>query len=113
MLIPLFIMDFLVFYMLFECILNMLAEITGFGDRKFYEDWWNCTTWEEYARKWNTIVHEFLLRHVYVPSLKTGVSRITDRQMIDIQKNKLLASVFTFAFSAVLHECFLVWTSSV
>lgn len=37
-----FIMNYmLVFYIIFECILNWFAEITRFADRNFYDDWWN------------------------------------------------------------------------
>lgn len=95
MIVPLLAMDFLMFYMMFEGVLNLLAEITDFGDREFYEDWWNCTTWEEFARKWNKPVHEFLLCHVYVKALTIS------------KRSKIVASVATFMFSAVLHELFL------
>lgn len=27
--------------------LNILAEVTEFGDREFYRDWWNAQTVEE------------------------------------------------------------------
>ena len=41
----------IVFFILFECILNGIAEITFFDDREFYQDWWNSTTFDEFARK--------------------------------------------------------------
>ena len=31
----------LIFYIIFECICNFMAEATRFADREFYEDWWN------------------------------------------------------------------------
>lgn len=37
MVVPLLVMDFLFFYMMFEGVLNLLAELTDFGDRDFYE----------------------------------------------------------------------------
>eukprot|EP00914_Ancora_sagittata_P006370 GHVO01012914.1.p1 GENE.GHVO01012914.1~~GHVO01012914.1.p1 ORF type:complete len:352 (-),score=39.86 GHVO01012914.1:203-1141(-) len=90
--VPMLITDMLVFYLLFECICNGLAEITNYGDREFYEDWWNSSTLDEYARKWNRPVHEFLLRHVY-------------HQSIDkFRLSKRDASVAVFLFSALLHE---------
>lgn len=95
MIVPLLVMDFLFFYMMFENILNMLAEITNYGDREFYEDWWNCTTWEEFARKWNRPVHEFLLCHVYIKAYQAS------------KRSRFLASLATFVFSAILHETFL------
>eukprot|EP01055_Gregarina_sp_Pseudo9_P001764 Gregarina_sp_Pseudo_9__1763@NODE_219_length_3562_cov_43_099631_g204_i0_p1_GENE_NODE_219_length_3562_cov_43_099631_g204_i0NODE_219_length_3562_cov_43_099631_g204_i0_p1_ORF_typecomplete_len477_score76_75MBOAT/PF03062_19/21MBOAT/PF03062_19/3_5e36MBOAT_2/PF13813_6/3_9e03MBOAT_2/PF13813_6/0_00058_NODE_219_length_3562_cov_43_099631_g204_i020083438 len=90
--VPLLLMDFLFFYMMFECILNMLAEITDWGDRSYYDDWWNCTTWDDFARKWNKPVHEFLLCHVYVSTYRAT------------KQSKFYASLSTFLFSALLHE---------
>lgn len=29
----------------------------SFADREFYQDWWNSTSWDEFARKWNKPVH--------------------------------------------------------
>eukprot|EP01054_Gregarina_sp_Poly1_P002391 Gregarina_sp_Poly_1__2390@NODE_163_length_12241_cov_147_232955_g145_i0_p6_GENE_NODE_163_length_12241_cov_147_232955_g145_i0NODE_163_length_12241_cov_147_232955_g145_i0_p6_ORF_typecomplete_len401_score26_00MBOAT/PF03062_19/3_6e02MBOAT/PF03062_19/5e37MBOAT_2/PF13813_6/4_1e03MBOAT_2/PF13813_6/0_00072_NODE_163_length_12241_cov_147_232955_g145_i063717573 len=92
LIVPLLLLDFLFFYMMFECILNLLAEITQWGDRSYYDDWWNCTTWDDFARKWNKPVHEFLLCHVYISTY-----RVT-------KQSKFYASVSTFLFSAILHE---------
>ncbi|CAG8583509.1 27829_t:CDS:2 [Racocetra persica] len=63
MLFPFMVNYLLIFYIIFECICNVFAELTRFADRNFYDDWWNSTTWEEFARKWNKPVHRFLLRH--------------------------------------------------
>jgi hypothetical protein len=56
----------IMFYIVWELILNIFAEITRFGDREFYQDWWNSTTYEEFNRKWNKPVYLFLFRHVYL-----------------------------------------------
>ena len=45
------------FYNLFHLSLNILAEILYFGDRNFYNDWWNCKSLAEYWRNWNLPVH--------------------------------------------------------
>ena len=37
------------FYSLFHCWLNILAEVTFFGDRLFYKAWWNSSTLSEYV----------------------------------------------------------------
>ncbi|KAI9772102.1 MAG: acyl-CoA/sterol acyltransferase [Geoglossum simile] len=67
-----FTMEYLLaFYVIWECILNVLAELTQFADRGFYADWWNATSWDQYARDWNRPVHNFLLRHVYHSSIST------------------------------------------
>jgi hypothetical protein len=83
----------LTWFVIFEGICNGFAEVTYLADRDFYGDWWNSTTFDEFARKWNKPVHEFLLRHVYLETL-------------DIYNiSKLNATAFTFFMSAALHEC--------
>lgn len=47
LIIPMVFCNILIFYMMFELILNGIAEITRFADRGFYDDWWNSTTWDE------------------------------------------------------------------
>eukprot|EP00917_Polyrhabdina_sp_WS-2016_P016809 GHVP01036343.1.p1 GENE.GHVP01036343.1~~GHVP01036343.1.p1 ORF type:complete len:245 (+),score=26.25 GHVP01036343.1:456-1190(+) len=88
---PLFLCNMSLFVIIFECLCNILAEISDYGDREFYEDWWNSTTWDEFARKWNKPVHEFLLCHVYAP-------------LVGLKINKFDAAIATFLFSAVFHE---------
>mmetsp|Transcript_33702 Transcript_33702/g.95355 ORF Transcript_33702/g.95355 Transcript_33702/m.95355 type:complete len:739 (+) Transcript_33702:91-2307(+) len=79
------------FYSLFHLWLNILAELTYFGDREFYKDWWNATTVDEYWRKWNQPVHKWLMRTVYFPSHRIGLS-------------KYGAVLLTFLISALFHE---------
>mmetsp|Transcript_14725 Transcript_14725/g.1333 ORF Transcript_14725/g.1333 Transcript_14725/m.1333 type:complete len:96 (+) Transcript_14725:551-838(+) len=55
-----------IFFIIWEGITNMFAEITLYADRRFYDDWWNSTTFEEFNRKWNRCVYNFLSRHVYL-----------------------------------------------
>lgn len=55
------------FYLFFHLWLNLLAELTRFGDRKFYGDWWNARSIDKYWRTWNLPVHNWLLRHMYYP----------------------------------------------
>ncbi|CAD8152158.1 unnamed protein product [Paramecium octaurelia] len=85
----------LLFFLTFENILNLLAEITYFGDREFYNDWWNATTFEEFNAKWNTVVYAFLHTHVYLQLQEWKVSRVWSK-------------ILTFAFSALLHEIILI-----
>ncbi|KAI0285808.1 MBOAT, membrane-bound O-acyltransferase family-domain-containing protein [Russula aff. rugulosa BPL654] len=82
----------LLFYIIFECICNGFAELSCFADRGFYEDWWNSTSWEEFNRKWNKPVHNFLLRHVYA-------STITSYKF-----SRSRAMFVTFLISALAHE---------
>ncbi|KAJ5150987.1 Sterol O-acyltransferase [Penicillium canariense] len=88
-----FMMEYLLaFYVIWECVLNALAEITRFADRGFYADWWNSVSWDQFARDWNRPVHNFLLRHVYHSSISTfHLSRVS-------------ASLMTFLLSACVHE---------
>lgn len=41
MIIPTFAMWLLLFFFVFEVVLNCIAEVTHFADREFYVDWWN------------------------------------------------------------------------
>ncbi|KAF2770412.1 acyl-CoA/sterol acyltransferase [Teratosphaeria nubilosa] len=92
MLFPLLIEQLLTWYLIWECILNLLAELTRFADRGFYGDWWNSVTWDQYARDWNRPVHNFLLRHVYHSSIST------------FHLSKTTATFVTFLLSAAVHE---------
>ncbi|KAL1881432.1 hypothetical protein VTK73DRAFT_3950 [Phialemonium thermophilum] len=79
-------------YLIWETILNLLAELTGFADRTFYGAWWNSVSWDEFARDWNRPVHNFLLRHVYHSSISA------------MKVNKHTATLITFFLSACVHE---------
>lgn len=92
MLFPLLLEQLLAWYVIWECLLNVLAEVTRFADRGFYGDWWNSTSWDQYARDWNRPVHSFLLRHVYHSSISA------------FHLSKMGATFATFLLSAVVHE---------
>ncbi|KAF7187101.1 Sterol O-acyltransferase 2 [Pseudocercospora fuligena] len=92
MLFPMLIEQLLTWYVIWECILNVLAEVTRFADRGFYGDWWNSVTWDQYARDWNRPVHNFLLRHVYHSSIST------------FHLSRTAATFVTFLLSALVHE---------
>lgn len=40
---------FMIFYIIFEGVCNIFAELTLFADRDFYSDWWNSTSFDEYG----------------------------------------------------------------
>eukprot|EP01102_Stenamoeba_stenopodia_P011475 TRINITY_DN3530_c0_g1_i1.p1 TRINITY_DN3530_c0_g1~~TRINITY_DN3530_c0_g1_i1.p1 ORF type:complete len:478 (-),score=68.88 TRINITY_DN3530_c0_g1_i1:64-1497(-) len=90
--IPSILMWVLGFYAFFHCTLNFLSEMLRFADRRFYEDWWNAPTLEEFWRKWNLPVHEWMFRHVFLESVYSG------------KISKMGAMLVTFSFSAILHE---------
>jgi diacylglycerol O-acyltransferase 1 len=79
------------FFALFQSFLNALAEVMKFGDRSFYDDWWNSESLGAYWRTWNKPVYQFFRRHVYSPMIGRGWSPGA-------------ASVTVFLISAVLHE---------
>lgn len=91
--VPSFILMYLLtFYLIWDAILNCIAELTRFGDRYFYGDWWNCVNWGEFSRIWNIPVHKFLLRHVYHSSISA------------FQLTRSQATFMTFLLSAIFHE---------
>ena len=48
-----FMMEYLLaWYLIWEAVLNSLAELTYFADRSFYDAWWNSKNWDEFARDW-------------------------------------------------------------
>ena len=57
----------------------------------FYRDWWNASEVSAYWRLWNMPVHYWLVRHVYFPSIRIGLS-------------KKGATFIVFLVSAVMHE---------
>ncbi|KAK7969387.1 MBOAT family protein [Apiospora saccharicola] len=88
-----FMMEYmLAWYVIWETCLNLLAELTCFADRSFYDAWWNSVSWDQFARDWNRPVHNFLLRHVYHSSISS------------MRVNKYQATLITFFLSACVHE---------
>ncbi len=79
------------FFALFQSFLNALAEVTRFGDRDFYEDWWNAPSVGVYWRTWNKPVYQFMKRHIFSPLIGRGWSSGA-------------SSIAVFVFSGVLHE---------
>ncbi len=92
---PIMTLYFSMFFLIFDFILNFYAELTGFADRQFYQDYWNSSSFEEYARKWNRPVHEYLHRHWYLDTLHRW-PRATIFQ----------ATVITFMYSVYFHEVY-------
>lgn len=79
------------FFATFQSALNALAELIRFGDRSFYDDWWNSPSVGAYWRMWNKPVYYFMKRHVFMPLLARGW-------------HPTVASAAVFFLSAVLHE---------
>ncbi|KAK5606943.1 Diacylglycerol O-acyltransferase 1 [Crenichthys baileyi] len=79
------------FYSFFHSSMNFTAELLRFGDRQFYNDWWNSETVTYFWQNWNIPVHKWCLRHFYKPLLRKGFSKIVSQSAV-------------FFLSAFFHE---------
>ena len=79
------------FYIFFHLFMNISAEILRFADRKFYMDWWNCRSLEQYWKTWNLPVHFWFIRHLYNPLLQRGITKETSMLIV-------------FLISAIAHQ---------
>uniref|UniRef100_A0A8C7AND6 O-acyltransferase n=1 Tax=Neovison vison TaxID=452646 RepID=A0A8C7AND6_NEOVI len=84
---------FLTFFAFLHCWLNAFAEMLRFGDRMFYKDWWNSTSYANYYRTWNVVVHDWLYYYAYKDFLWFFTKRFKSAAMLAV-----------FAVSAVVHE---------
>ncbi|XP_021542439.1 sterol O-acyltransferase 2 [Neomonachus schauinslandi] len=90
----------LIFFAFLHCWLNAFAEMLRFGDRMFYRDWWNSTSFSNYYRTWNVVVHDWLYSYVYQDGLWLLGGRARGAAMLGV-----------FLVSAVVHEyifCFVL-----
>lgn len=90
LLLPCLVSALLLFFLVFEYLLNWAAELTRFADREFYSDWWNSTDMAEFARKWNVPVHRFLQHHIYDEAR--------------LYHSSFTARFVTFFYSSIFHE---------
>lgn len=79
------------FYLTFHSFLNLMGELLHFSDRNFYSDWWNANNIDTFWRTWNMPVHKWCVRHLYIP-------------VVDLGYSKVAASTIVFFFSAFFHE---------
>jgi sterol O-acyltransferase len=88
----------IMFFLVLHTWMNLFSELLLFGDRRFYEDWWNCTNFEEWYRKWNMVVHEWLYYYVYNDVIRLSKGR----------NSKFVAKIVVFTLSVLIHEI-IVW----
>uniref|UniRef100_A0A0C9Q2R5 O-acyltransferase n=1 Tax=Fopius arisanus TaxID=64838 RepID=A0A0C9Q2R5_9HYME len=81
------------FYCLLHAWMNAWAELLRFGDRMFYKDWWNSTSYDSYYRNWNVVIHDWLYTYIY-----------KDFYEIVFPRKKGLAMFSVFFVSALFHE---------
>eukprot|EP00794_Sanderia_malayensis_P003358 gene3358-3847_t len=87
----------LAFFSILHSWLNAFAEMLRFADRMFYRDWWNSFSFAAYYRMWNVVVHDWLFAYIYKDTL-----------LIFGENKKIIASVFVFIISAIVHEYILI-----
>ncbi|KAK4475771.1 hypothetical protein MN116_001030 [Schistosoma mekongi] len=85
------------FYSFLHSWLNAFAEMLRFGDRLFYKDWWNATTFSVWYRTWNVIVHDWLYTYIY-----------RDIQSLIGKQSRTIAATVVFWLSAGVHEYILM-----
>jgi len=78
------------FALTFVSILGLQGEIMMFGDKRYFGAWWD-TTVAGYWRRWNSMVHTWIKRHVYKALMKKNITQKTSRIVI-------------FAVSGLVHE---------
>ncbi|XP_033937964.1 sterol O-acyltransferase 2 isoform X1 [Pseudochaenichthys georgianus] len=83
----------LCFFAFLHCWLNLFGELLRFADRMFYKDWWNSTSFANYYRTWNVVVHDWLYQYGY-----------RDFLWLSKKKFRTAAMLSVFIVSAVVHE---------
>ncbi|XP_031709688.1 sterol O-acyltransferase 2 isoform X1 [Anarrhichthys ocellatus] len=83
----------LCFFAFLHCWLNLFGELLRFADRMFYKDWWNSTSFANYYRTWNVVVHDWLYYYGY-----------RDFLLLSKRKFRTAAMLSVFIVSAVVHE---------
>nr|XP_046913001.1 sterol O-acyltransferase 1-like [Dermatophagoides farinae] len=91
------ILYWLFFYFFFHAYLNFTAELLRFGDRHYYDDFWNSKSAQEYFRKWNHVVQQWLYVYIFIP---------IDNRF----HNRVLTNVAVFITSALVHEYIIGFT---
>jgi sterol O-acyltransferase len=86
------------FFLLLHSWLNLWSELLRHGDRRFYEDWWCSTNFEEYYRKWNMVVHEWLYYYIYNDVIRFSLGKL----------NRHHAKFAVFIISVIVHEL-IIW----
>ncbi|KAG8452695.1 hypothetical protein GDO86_004471 [Hymenochirus boettgeri] len=86
-----------IFCFLSDCALNAFAESLVFADRMFYKDWWNSTSFSNYYRTWNVVVHDWLYHYLYQDLLWLCRQRFRTGVMLTV-----------FFVSASVHEYVLI-----
>ncbi|XP_040196567.1 sterol O-acyltransferase 2-like [Rana temporaria] len=88
------------FFGFLHCWHNAFAEMLCFADRMFYKDWWNATSFSNYFRTWNVMIHDWLFYYVYQDLLWLLNKKF--RSAVTLAVFLLSASVHEYAYSVAL-----------
>lgn len=87
------------FFGLLHCWLNAWSELLCFADREFYRDWWNSSSFAEYYRKWNGVVHDWLYAYVYLDTMRIlegrGFQKATARSLAALVVIEISGMIFS------------------
>ncbi|XP_055591079.1 sterol O-acyltransferase 1-like [Uranotaenia lowii] len=97
--IPAFLICVFLFYCMLHSWMNVVSELLRFADRMFYRDWWNASSFAEYIRSWNVIVHDWLYTYIYKDLVEYCMGNC-----------RFLATIAVFTLSAIFHEIILAFT---
>lgn len=89
------------FYGLLHCWLNLWSELLRFGDRQFYRDWWNASSYSSYYREWNGVVYDWLRNYIYLDTLRYFGAKYP--KVGPVAKRKI-AGLLVIHISAIIHE---------
>ncbi len=94
-------------YVAFDCVCNIFAELTLFADRKFYDDYWNSCTIDEFFKRCNILVPAFLQKYVYVPLLQKRLPKVVAKYITLLLSSLLLEMVMVklIVHTADRHSC--------
>ncbi|CAL8147646.1 unnamed protein product [Orchesella dallaii] len=82
------------FFLLLHSWHNAFAEMLCFGDRLFYKDWWNCSSFHMYYKTWNILVHDWLYTYIFKDAWEMGLAKY----------HKALPTILVFVISSLFHE---------
>eukprot|EP00727_Mastigamoeba_balamuthi_P000833 m51a1_g10747 putative membrane bound o-acyl transferase family protein (872) ;mRNA; r:348982-354169 len=91
-LMPGFISWMAMFFGIFHAMLNFVAEIARYKDRRFYGEWWEAKDMTTWWREWNCCVSDWMRRHVYFQAIQ------------DAKFPSFVSMLCVFAVSSLWHE---------
>lgn len=98
---PLPILILMLIVMIFDFFCTFVAELTGYPDHQFYEDYWNATTMNEFLSKMNCILPNFFRYHIVYKLIQYNVSLERARIVAFASSTLVLELLFVTALMIV------------